>query len=109
DYYPDVKEVNPMLEKYVDCLHFILSIGNDLRYSDVKINELPRVSKINHLFNYTFCTIGELSNSRDKCSYTDVFNLLIILGNSLGFTWEQIEQAYYDKNAINHERQKTGY
>ncbi|MEV2699175.1 dUTP diphosphatase [Paenibacillus larvae] len=27
----------------------------------------------------------------------------------LGFRWEQKEQAYYNKNKVNHERQSTGY
>ncbi|ARF66689.1 hypothetical protein B7C51_20340 [Paenibacillus larvae subsp. pulvifaciens] len=31
------------------------------------------------------------------------------IGTRLGFTPEQIEQAYFDKNKINLERQSTGY
>lgn len=27
----------------------------------------------------------------------------------LGFTWEQIEQGYLNKNKINHQRQSEGY
>lgn len=27
----------------------------------------------------------------------------------VGFTWEEIKQAYYDKNKVNHERQNNGY
>ncbi|WP_199427089.1 dUTP diphosphatase, partial [Thermaerobacillus caldiproteolyticus] len=26
-----------------------------------------------------------------------------------GFTWEQIEEAYMKKNAVNHQRQESGY
>lgn len=35
--------------------------------------------------------------------------LYIGLGEMLGFTWDQIEEAYYAKNKVNHERQNTGY
>jgi dimeric dUTPase (all-alpha-NTP-PPase superfamily) len=31
------------------------------------------------------------------------------LGEMLGFTWDEIEQAYFAKNKINHVRQETGY
>ena len=42
-------------------------------------------------------------------AYQDVFECFASLGALLGFTDEQIEQAYYDKNKINHERQSDGY
>jgi len=31
------------------------------------------------------------------------------LGRKLGFTWEQVEEAYYTKNKVNHARQESGY
>jgi dimeric dUTPase (all-alpha-NTP-PPase superfamily) len=34
---------------------------------------------------------------------------MLSLGEFLGFTGEEIEQAYFAKNKINHVRQETGY
>ncbi|MFY0167293.1 dUTP diphosphatase, partial [Bacillus anthracis] len=31
------------------------------------------------------------------------------LGKKLGFTFEEIEQGYYKKNEVNHQRQDNGY
>lgn len=45
----------------------------------------------------------------DNNPYVVVFNNFLSLGEMLGFTWEEIEQAYYDKNKINHQRQENGY
>ncbi|MED4886180.1 dUTP diphosphatase [Lysinibacillus fusiformis] len=41
--------------------------------------------------------------------YDSVFEGFINLGIALGFTWEQVEEAYYAKNKVNHERQNAGY
>jgi dimeric dUTPase (all-alpha-NTP-PPase superfamily) len=38
-----------------------------------------------------------------------LFAAYLNLGEMLGFTEEQIEQAYFEKNKINHQRQEVGY
>lgn len=105
---------NPLLEEYVDCLHFILSIGLELEFTDLCINHssvkrLPE--QIDSMINFStvFSFVDQLRRTKSFHWYDSLFERFIILGFSLGFTWEQIEQAYYDKNAINHTRQDTGY
>lgn len=101
---------NPLLEEYVDCLHFILSIGNtignDYFVYDEDIQEYEKeksiTKQLQKVFGYAF-----LITEDNYCS--ELLNTFITLGEMLGFTWEQIEQAYYDKNEINHERQNNGY
>jgi dimeric dUTPase (all-alpha-NTP-PPase superfamily) len=39
----------------------------------------------------------------------DLFHFLISLAQTLGMTPEDVYQAYVKKNAVNHERQDTGY
>lgn len=41
--------------------------------------------------------------------YVDVLHFFLSLANQLGFTEQDIEQAYNDKNKVNFERQNTGY
>ncbi|MGB9944268.1 dUTP diphosphatase, partial [Bacillus subtilis] len=45
----------------------------------------------------------------EKRTYISLFTTFFELGNKLGFKWEQIEAAYMDKNAVNHQRQQEGY
>ena len=45
----------------------------------------------------------------DYLRYDIVLEHFVGLGVMLGFTWEQIEQAYMKKNAVNFERQENGY
>src|SRR5690625_2866250 len=103
----------PLLEEYVDCLHFILSIGNELGKHDVDISCDYTEETITGTFNRTFETIGDLRHAlRNELAleageaYEVIFELLVGLGEMLGFTWEQVEQAYFYKNEINHARQE---
>lgn len=108
---------NPLLEEYVDCLHFILSIGNE---SENKIKEnfihKKKMPNILDQFMWTNKKIVEMyQDYRDEdvnttaYHFTHVFSAIWGLGEMLGFTWEQIEQAYFDKNKVNHARQLNGY
>lgn len=102
---------NPLLEEYVDCLHFILSIGLEL---DVRPNlEWDDIchydDDITNLFLDFNIKIQDLRHWESDDSWIELFEDFYILGKMLGFTWEQIEQAYFDKNKVNHNRQATGY
>ena len=119
---------NPLLEEYVDCLHFILSIGLSEyeKYEKYSVpinymfmdNEPIKEPNVTHQFNSLFLEVGILFDSlfdnaysanTVEDAYENLFRLFIGLGEMLGFTWEEIEQAYIDKNQVNHERQRSGY
>ncbi|QBJ83540.1 dUTP diphosphatase [Bacillus subtilis] len=109
---------NPLLEEYVDCLHFILSIGNRLGWNDTgTIDDVV----VQHLISdkgfdtaKTFSCLLSISygfhfSNVEKRTYISLFTTFFELGNKLGFKWEQIEAAYMEKNAVNHQRQQEGY
>ncbi|MBD7962568.1 dUTP diphosphatase [Fictibacillus norfolkensis] len=104
------KEV--ILEEYVDGLHFVLSIGLDLGFNEVKMTDEVDLSEkmdkidINSLF-LTLYQNGSRSLSNDE--FQTFFDEFLGLGVKLGFTFEEIEAAYFEKNAVNHKRQDTGY
>ena len=127
---PSVFISNPLLEEYVDCLHFILSIGEEYYtcYIDAALPfrvELPneiepvKYNSVRKQFNYLFNQVGYMMDCACDCEmgtdtetaeqYTSLFQMFIGLGEMLGFTWEQIEEAYLAKNAENHKRQESGY
>ena len=108
---------NPLLEEYVDCLHFILSIGNELGCQNVKIDSDYTEGDAVDTFNLLFYTASETWTYIDsnlesylKTHFGILLAIFIGLGEKhLGFTWEQVEQAYLAKNKINHERLESGY
>jgi len=103
---------NRVLEEYVDCLHFILSIGLELNIPEIcgtetKWDELTSVeTDITQQFLLVFENVNKLVHPID---WINLFEEFYILGEMLGFTWEQIEEAYMSKNAENHARQENGY
>ena len=112
-----IERKNPLLEEYVDCLHFILSIGDDLgiTYELVDIRDYTEYTTT-FVFSGLFFQISNLEedlyNHREyklESDYGMIFQVFLALGKKLGFTWEQIEESYFAKNKINHERQANGY
>lgn len=101
---------NPLLEEYIDCLHFILSIGLDI---ETDVYEFGFVAVVRGTTNDTFLGVFEKINEfwydPDDWNYEQLTNIFAGLGEMLGFTWDQIEEAYMSKNAVNHDRQSTGY
>jgi|SRR5690625_409410 len=106
-------QARPLLEEYVDGLHFILDIGLEkdfvkLGYNESAVEGMKR-KDITSQFNYLFDKVGDFSSIPNHNNYMYIVPLFIGLGEMLGFTWEQIEEAYLTKNKINHERQESGY
>ena len=104
------------LEELVDCLHFILSIGLGLGITEIAVDsdytEETATDTFIELFNSVSGLVMDLRNFPEfaKQSYEILFNTFIGLGEKhLGFTWKQIEQAYFKKNEINHQRQASDY
>ncbi|MGG3987704.1 dUTP diphosphatase [Bacillus smithii] len=111
------KENNPLLEEFVDVLHFLLSIGLELNVDPTEIRGIYERGSLIEQFNAVFDCVSRFWNRVDRgFSYEEqvewyvwTFKGFIVLGHMLGFSWDQIEQAYMKKNAENHARQANGY
>lgn len=110
---PEDKEYyNPLLEEYVDILHFILSVGNSLEVdrTERKLGVRPwKAESISEQFILITGKAYELFKYEERHSWEILFRMFIALGELMGFTWQDIKEAYFDKNQINHERQAEGY
>lgn len=111
---------NPLLEEYVDTVHFVLSIGNDIGFKLTSgiVKSLyfapHNHAPIEETFLYTFGRVmafkaALMCDDSMRIFYAHMLQGILTLGATLGFTMEQIEQAYYDKNKVNFERQANGY
>ncbi|PAD69915.1 hypothetical protein CHH83_05775 [Bacillus sp. 7586-K] len=102
------------LKEYVDGLHFLLSIGNDLEFSNCEIWEMAYEKTLENQFNEVFRKVNTLYflNRVSVIGLNDYECTLasyLTLGKAIGFKPEEIEQAYMDKNKVNHQRQDNGY
>lgn len=104
---PSPKEV--ILEEYVDCLHFILTIGLDKGYTDVKPEALEDNNDLSSQFINLFLAVNELVSFSSENSYQVLIEDFYSLGKALGFTWDEVVEGYLSKNQLNHQRQDDRY
>lgn len=105
------------LEEFCDGLHFLLSVGLEITEPDMldlKSLDLVKADDITEQFLWLMDDVTDLYNGlyndgHSKFCYEFLLLRFIHLGEMLGFTWEQIEEAYMKKNAENHSRQERGY
>jgi dimeric dUTPase (all-alpha-NTP-PPase superfamily) len=117
-------ERNNLLEEYVDCLHFLLSIARqlDLPASDLYSWEDELEGETNKIFIELLHNVGlVLADKLLEREIEDVpafrrahfrAALFIFYGlgeQRLGLSYEQITEAYLSKNKVNHQRQENGY
>lgn len=125
------KYSNPLLEEYVDCLHFFLSIAIQKGWQEALYIPLEPIQETiedgfeGGLTGIFLEMIYFLNNSymedhpEDKMIadfqvnaywFRTAWSLFITIGiGGFRFTEEEIEQAYFTKNAVNHKRQEQGY
>lgn len=97
------------LVEYVDALHFALSLTNHSKAQGEFDDCYESYSDLVHL-DYSWILYLIMNECFDETSNLNmILGHLFILGNKLGFTWDEIYKAYKDKNAINYERLKSGY
>ena len=98
-----------ILEEYVDCLHFILSIGLEKNLEDIILISKSISSELFEQFLALYVNISDFIVCSSKDNYFTIFQNFLSLGQNLGFSEDDIENAYLYKNNINHERQDNGY
>lgn len=105
---PSAKEV--ILEEYIDGLHFILSLGLAINY-DINAFFNPFISDLSlseDILN-TYQRACEFKDNISFSNYKKTFETFLGVGAKLGFSEEDLKEAYYKKNDINHKRQKEHY
>ncbi|ARJ37974.1 dUTPase [Sporosarcina ureae] len=100
-----------ILEEYVDSIHFLLSLGIEKSFDGLE--EWPtRDVKEQNLTQQFIQTGQSIYTFLDSLTFEDYKEIWVnygALANTLGFTEDQIIQAYIDKNEENYARQRSGY
>jgi dimeric dUTPase (all-alpha-NTP-PPase superfamily) len=99
-----------IIEEFVDGLHFILSIGLEIGLKSLELSKHDAGN--NNLVNQfleVYASIHKFNMSKTNSNYQELFKNYFYLGGLLGFTNEDIYEAYVRKNNVNFNRQKEGY
>ncbi len=124
---------NLVLEEFVDSVHFFLSIANQKGWEDALWvyeeqldpdefdgNLTSWFLEMDYFLSMAYIRVfTEEEEAKCKSSFGFKNNqycfrtawiLFLNIGmNGFSFTWEQIEDAYFKKNKVNHARQENGY
>ncbi len=117
------REVDPLLEEYADCIHFFLSIAikkgwqEDMHIPEESLFDFKKENFEGGLSGVYLEMQWRLLNSRlfknedvKNLHFQSAWDLFLEIGIvGFGFTLDQIEEAYMNKNAVNHKRQQEGY
>ncbi|MED1786179.1 dUTP diphosphatase [Brevibacillus laterosporus] len=114
------KITNPLLEEYVDCLHFFLSIAWQigLTADDLYTRDEKLIGETSVVFTGLLFMVARINGNaflnepleNIKFQFRISLNIFFSLGKQrFGFTWDEITQAYIDKWQINIQRQESGY
>ena len=103
------KEV--ILEEFVDGVHFILSLGIECGYNAEQIDLKDEGTSLNvtEQFLFVYERISIFQKSKGLADYKMVFSSYLQLASLLGFTYGEIERAYFHKNEVNYQRQQNNY
>lgn len=104
---PSPKQV--ILEEYVDGIHFLLSLGLSRNLTPEKAEPFEQEITTTALFNQMYRAIDYFKDQQDEQTFLIVFELYLKLARQLGFTDNDILNAYHDKNNVNFKRQDDNY
>jgi dimeric dUTPase (all-alpha-NTP-PPase superfamily) len=102
------KEV--VIEEYVDALHFFLSIGIDIKTTFVLYSISSSDDKsLTEDFLSLISLFVDFTKTRSDDDYKKAFAKFIDMSRKCGFTWKEVEEAYFKKLDINYKRQENNY
>lgn len=101
-----------ILDEYVDGIHFLVSLGNDLHidFSKIQYETNPKAVTISEQFLNCYDQITcFMSQKQDATQFLVMLEEYFCLGSMLGFTFADIVEGYLLKNQKNHQRQDSNY
>ncbi|MCM3611441.1 dUTP diphosphatase [Planococcus sp. MERTA32b] len=105
---PSEREV--ILEEYVDSIHFLLSLGIEKDLNMLKEWPAPLSEQdLTGIFLKTNKSILEFLEKHSMSTYQTVWSCYGTIADILGFSYEEVLEAYVAKNQKNYDRQKDGY
>lgn len=100
-----------ILEEFVDGIHFLLSLGLDCGFEHIHeiTAKQTQVFSMSEQFLQVYEKVTIFRADPSLEAYKNMFSQYLVLANMLGFSDEEIKQAYILKNEVNYKRQQEGY
>lgn len=100
-----------LVEEASDCLHFILSLANQLGFDINQVKSRTMYLEEAYIdLQWRISTFQRNGKERDVDYYCyEIISSFFTYVGNLGILLPELEQAYYDKNEINYQRLREGY
>ena len=98
-----------ILDEYADGLHFLLSLSIEAGSSKNLYDIKPVTKTLTQATIDVFESISDLSRAFSKGALENAFQYYLNLIPLLGFTSEEVVEAYFKKLGVNYTRQKNAY
>lgn len=98
-----------VFEEFSDVLHFSLSLGIDINFSEPFIDYEASDVSLNDQFHELYHAILTFSKSNNADDYIVLLKTIFTLAHSIGMDETSIRDMYFMKNEKNHERQDNQY
>lgn len=106
-YWRKNKGKDKALEEACDCLHFILSIANDL---DVELTDTHyKVPYSLKDISYSYINLKNQVNRKFRFDINSIFNYFLNMLELAGLDFDDLVKEYHRKYEINIQRQNKGY
>lgn len=98
-----------VLDEYADGLHFFLSLGIDIGSSRKQYQIDLSPNTLTNQFLDVYHLIDDFVQEQNEKNYEKAFDAFLHLIPLLGFSWNEVQKAYYEKLGTNYVRQDTNY
>lgn len=105
----EASSLDVILEEYADGIHFLLSLGIDLKDRCQEIEEVEVSGSLSDAFLMVYDLTNILLTKFSLENYYTLFGVYLSLAKMLGFNEEDIRNHYLMKNKENHHRQDIKY
>ncbi len=103
------EEKERVLDEYSDGLHFFLSLGLSFSYTVRDFEYYDHEIEINEYFLKVYNDVLNFINNPSEATYKEGMTSFLSLIYPLGFSMDELIDAYYKKMNVNHIRQQTNY
>jgi len=110
--YWSVRDASPkdiLLEELEDSIHFLLSLGIDLKDTSETIEGVDDHECLSQTFLDFYRAAVKLTGSFTLKNYLACFSFICVLAEKLEFSEADLSEYYLRKNQKNHQRQDTQY
>ncbi|NLI94914.1 MAG: dUTPase [Erysipelotrichaceae bacterium] len=98
-----------LLDEYADGLHFLLSLGLATGVVVEEITYTATTSDLTTAFLTVYSVFNSFVANNDRKQYIALLRAFFALGSSLGFSEEEVKDAYLKKLRTNYRRQANNY